>query len=173
MLRVIIYATKRKVIINGLLIDRFQLRTCYTGLWYGIWHNDRHDIWKKTDEIQDLTGNMALARVVTPVRLTAWLICTMMMMLETPAESLLKSKREDFGWQDTAWDIQNRLKDTLLCGNHLKRGQSLTFIDQLRRDIEVNIAALVRTCIEYRNAWCALTARGDSTWWCIHYQSIV
>ena len=42
-------------------------------------------------------------------------------------------------------------------------GQSLTFIDQLLRDTSLKTAAGIRTCMEDRDVWRVIVARGDST----------
>ena len=45
-------------------------------------------------------------------------------------------------------------------------GQSLTFINQLLRDTSLKTAADIRTCMEDRDVWLVIVARGESTrWW--------
>ena len=48
-------------------------------------------------------------------------------------------------------------------GRASRGSQSLTFIDQLLRDTSLKTAADIRTCMEYRDVWRVIVARGDST----------
>ena len=48
-------------------------------------------------------------------------------------------------------------------GQASRGGQSLTFIDQLLRDTSLKTAADIRTCMEDRDVWRVIVARGDST----------
>ena len=48
-------------------------------------------------------------------------------------------------------------------GRASQGGQSLTFIDQLLRDTSLKTAADIRTCMEDRDIWRVVVARGDST----------
>ena len=48
-------------------------------------------------------------------------------------------------------------------GRASRGGQSLTFIDQLLRDTSLKTAAYIRTCMEDRDVWRVIVARGDST----------
>ena len=48
-------------------------------------------------------------------------------------------------------------------GRASRGGQSLTFIDQLLRNTSLKTAADIRTCMEDRDVWHVIVARGDST----------
>ena len=48
-------------------------------------------------------------------------------------------------------------------GRASRGGQSLTFIDQLLRDTSLKTAADIRTCMEDRDVWRVIVARGNST----------
>ena len=48
-------------------------------------------------------------------------------------------------------------------GQASRGGQSFTFIEQLLRDTSLKTAADVRTCMEDRDVWRVIVARGDST----------
>ena len=47
-------------------------------------------------------------------------------------------------------------------GRASRGGQSLTFIDQLLRDTSLKTAADIRTCMEDRDVWRVIVARGDT-----------